>query len=888
MALPKMMTPQNDFSAGQLNEDAKRSDDPLVKAGARQMKNWRILNSRKLTNRPGRTALFPTEGRVDEVLITPGIVVRLCFGAGTLKIIDSSGAYVAGNSGYAWTAATAKNIVWEIINRGVGNRDIIMCFPGQVPKVARWSGGTNWSFLDFAFSKNSHGGTLEPFYRLAPPSLTLQPSGYTGSINVTVSAAYFTPGMVGTIIRWMNCQILLTAYTSATVMVGTVIDQFPTTVSYPINTVIGSFGLGDLISSVSSGVSSYVAEVSGFTLSGGVTNSLQLTMLKAGQVFVTGNQLVGPNGTCTVQAGSTLISPGASVQWDEEAINQNRGWPNSCFFDQNRLGFCDLPAVPSGIVWSRTGVYNDFFVGANPTDPMFEIISNRARIYHVVNKSDEFLITDKGILYIPISASNPLKPGSVQFLQVSSDPASSVKPALTTQAIIFLNASLNRVIAILPKQGSLYIPWSTEETSLYHSDLFKTPIAIAATSATGGFQEQYVHVLNSDGSMAVGKFDVGKEWAGWLPWTSAGVINWISSLGQDLIVTTTYTSAGTPVTIAEKVDYTQYVDGGVAVNAVPAAMQAGTEPTIQMLLGGTAFTNMTDFAAAAAAVDGNFLKNLSQSPGLNSATAGYGNRVWRLVTGGPLKLSRVRITAPLDSPFSANGVTTFRIIGSHDGITWVTTYTSGNTAGVNGEQIDVTSGIDQTTAYEYWGVDVFGTTAKVVAVEQMELFWLAPGTIHKSPSAGTGPLWWLAGGTVDLMDGVMSKGPYTIDTNGNITPVVAGEDMTSATLMAGKGWVATLEPFIAHAQGGQDEGQRMRRRKIARTGVSVLDSTGFTFCNRRVSPYNAGDDQTQPPTLRETTHMFRPRGRSYDPRQALVKDMPGPITVLEIGYEVTA
>ena len=137
MALPKMMVPQNDFSAGQLNEDAKRSDDPLVKAGARQMKNWRITNSRKVTNRPGRTALFPTEARADEVLVAPGVKFRLCFGNGTLKIRDASGVYVTGNTGYAWTISTAKNIVWELVNRDALDRDVVMCFPGQVPKIAR-------------------------------------------------------------------------------------------------------------------------------------------------------------------------------------------------------------------------------------------------------------------------------------------------------------------------------------------------------------------------------------------------------------------------------------------------------------------------------------------------------------------------------------------------------------------------------------------------------------------------------------------------------------------------------------------------------------------------------------------------------------------------------
>lgn len=914
MPIPKMMNPQNDFSAGQLNEDAKRSDDPLVKAGARQLSNWRILNSRKVKERPGRSVLFPAEGRVDDVLLSSntsgaldftatflaegitatgsavsGGTFRLCFGPGTLKIRDSNGIYLAGNSGYAWTAATLKDIVWVLVNRSASERDIVMCFPGQRPKIARWSGSGGWSFLDFSFTKSANGAILEPFYRLAPPGLAIKPSAITGVVTVEATDNYFTAGMIGTVIRYIGHQILLTAFTDAKTMAGMVIEQLPVTVDLgTVSGVDGIFNVGDVISSITPTSSNYEGQVAAVTLDGGgVVTSMVVNMFTSGEQFASGDQITGPQGTCT--AGSvTVVSPGYSTQWDEEAMNQNRGWPGSVFFDQDRQGFCDLPSVAGAIVWSRIGVYNDFLVGANPDDPIFEIIPNRARVYHVINKSDEFVMTSLGIWYIPISASNPLKPGSVQFLQVSADPVAPVKPTLTTQAIIYLNAALNRVGAILPKQGSLYIPWSTEETSLYHSDLFDGPIAIAATTATGDFQEQYVHVLNADGTMAVGKFDVAKEWAGWLPWNGGGTVNWISSLGEGLMLTTTYTSNGVPVMVAETIDDSQYLDGALAVNSLPPAMRAGSDPAIAMLLVGIAATTMTDHTIAPFAFDGNALKNKVASPGINSAVIGYGNRTLLKPNVGAQKLCRVRVTAPLDAPFSAAGSTTFRIIGSQDAVTWTTLYTSAATAGTNGEQIDVTSGIDQTTAYLYYGIDIFGSAGQAVSIALIEPFYLAPGTVHKAPGGGTGPLWWLASGTADVMDGLMSKGTYPIDADGNLVPIENGEDLTSVTLTAGKAWISILEPFLAHAQGGQDTQQRMRRRKIIRAAVSVQNSTGgFTFCNRRIPPYNAGDDQTQPPPLRETTYMFRPRGRSYDPREPLVKDIPGPLTVLEIGMEAT-
>jgi hypothetical protein len=278
------------------------------------------------------------------------------------------------------------------------------------------------------------------------------------------------------------------------------------------------------------------------------------------------------------------------------------------------------------------------------------------------------------------------------------------------------------------------VPWATQEVSLYHSHLFNSPIAMAVANDGAQVPEQYVYVLNTDGTIAVGKFDVGKEWAGWLPWNGAGSINWISSLGQTPIFSTTYTSNHVPVTIAEQLDLSQYVDGAVTLNNVTTNMQSGV----------------------------------------------------------------------------------------------------------------------------------------------------------------LGPVWWLANGTVDLIDGVKPLGTHSVDGSGNVRLLDPSEDLSSPTIMAGLAWQAILEPFIQHVQGGKNEGQRVKRQKIKRVAISVQNSTGFVMqgigkikCVRRISPWNVGDDQGQPPPLRETTYSFRTRGRDYDPRVALVKDLPGPITVAEWGAETT-
>ena len=40
-------------------------------------------------------------------------------------------------------------------------------------------------------------------------------------------------------------------------------------------------------------------------------------------------------------------------------------------------------------------------------------------------------------------------------------------------------------------------------------------------------------------------------------------------------------------------------------------------------------------------------------------------------------------------------------------------------------------------------------------------------------------------------------------------------------------------------------------------------------------------------SLREETQRWRPLGRAFDPRVAIIKDTPGPLTVVEYDFEVT-
>src|SRR6516225_2261126 len=94
MAIAKITGAQIDFSAGELDESIKRAHESIQKIGARQMANWRILSSKAISNRSGRSALFPASGRTEEVAMPGGSIFFINFAAGALNIFSAAGALV--------------------------------------------------------------------------------------------------------------------------------------------------------------------------------------------------------------------------------------------------------------------------------------------------------------------------------------------------------------------------------------------------------------------------------------------------------------------------------------------------------------------------------------------------------------------------------------------------------------------------------------------------------------------------------------------------------------------------------------------------------------------------------------------------------------------------
>ena len=216
-----------------------------------------------------------------------------------------------------------------------------------------------------------------------------------------------------------------------------------------------------------------------------------------------------------------------------------------------------------------------------------------------------------------------------------------------------------------------------------------------------------------------------------------------------------------------------------------------------------------------------------------------------------------------------------------------------------------------------WGQDVLFTTsyfgATVCEILDDSVYMDASLLVNAlpapfTPPGGKGPLWWIPNQSVFLMDQVSRPmGVYQIDGNGFIVPQNnGGENLASASLVAGQIWSGAAEPFSPDATSGADMKQRMELRQYSKYAVYVIHSTGLVFASLfsgkqtrtskvpgaieqtcRVPAYNMDDDTTLPPFQRETSESWTPVGSSFDPRVAVLWDTPGPIQILEFALEIS-
>ena len=854
MAIPKIIGAQRDFSAGELDLSMKRADEtPMMKIGARQLSNWRLLHGGAVQNRSGRRAILIEAGRVEEILMAPGQVFYLVFGVAYLRVYNAAGTRVFnstllgdGVTTVPWTSATIKNVSFAVAAGSL--LSIYIAFadgaPANPPQVLTWDGvsqTSTWTLATFAEALTGSGQKRTIFDRISPQNISLQPSATTGNITIAFSSPILVAGMVGTRLTYCGRQLVITGVSSSTAGTATVVEPLPPSQTITVTAQSGTFSIGDEVKGSTTGAVGIVSSNAGSqtlavylsptgtinigdTLTGSSSGATGLVTgafvyshvlyyvvsLLTSKAFTAGETATGPSGNFLISTASAVTS-GILLQLLPTAtgtVAQFAGtetvvgpWGSATLSTATVGGPAPVAIWDDEVMNLYRGYPSSVFFDQNRLGFCNFPMLHSGIAWSVIGLSTDFYVESVGVTVTQESAIFELAPGKSQVL--------FILPGMESSEFVFCD---NAVYYILINAQNPLEPGSVA-FNLLSSD------GCAPNVKPRPIQQSILYM--KAGLTRVGA--VQAPGAYYRPYVVDDV-----STGHEHLFT-----ASPAITIA-----------------APSGPGQFEESYAYILLANGSIV-MAEYAIRQGMID--------------------------VGAEGKPKMGWL--------PWNGAGDVTW-ISSQGSDLIFTTTYQPAGASAVSvAEVLDDTQNLDCT-------ISVASPPTPFV-------------------TAGTGPLYFLAGGSVTLFDGARPMGTYQIDANGNLVPQFnGGENLSSATLVAGQPWTSVLEPFVPDAPPGQSQHQRMFKRRVSRMAVYVSNSTGFlmarlfsgpitpataaaglalgTVMNTfRVTTWNIGDNVEAAPPLREEAYRWRPLGRSYDPRMAVIKDTPGPLIIHEIGLEAS-
>ena len=374
----------------------------------------------------------------------------------------ATGAQVAVNEtpGYLWTPATLAQIYFC-----VADNEIVLCYPGMQPQIVVYAPATaSFAFGPFTF-RTITNQSQQPFYRAGNFGATTTYSAVSGAVTLTCSQPYFAASQVGLVLSILGQQVTITGVSSPTVAQAQVAGRLPDALA--VTVASGAvFAASQIVEDSGAAFKMEVSSVAGNVVTGVLTSAIiYAATLPANDI------LESPLGASTISGTPQVLGSGTTLQWQEPFMGAGIGWPMACAYDKARLIFFDFPQKPGAILWSAISAYDTFWIdsgaatlqpdaGTNPQDAILEFLPSGPRVRHVVGSGDEFVFTDRGIFYVPLSANAPLKPGGVEFRRFSSDGVAPIVPIESNNAIVYINAGGKRA-TVIQRTGGYTTPYAT-------------------------------------------------------------------------------------------------------------------------------------------------------------------------------------------------------------------------------------------------------------------------------------------------------------------------------------------------------------------------------------------------------------------------------------------
>ena len=553
----KLRVPLSNFQFGEVSPSLiSRTDSKVYSSSAQKVENFFLRAEGGVIKRAGLSNIYEFDTTVDtsktqQHRIIPYIFSddeRYIISLENLKIrvfrVDTSfnvtlATTLTQDSSNAALPFTHDNI-HEVTYAQSGDTMFIAHQTFMVRKLVR-TGLTSFAVETYTFDQNSANTIVhQPYFSFQTPGVTLDPSATSGSgVTFTTSSAYWdTTGSqsggdypdskhVGINFRYNDSEFQITSVQSATQATGTVFGNLKRRLK--VDSFRTSEGVGTVeVTLLNHGLAANGAfTIDNASAVGGIARSALNGARTVSEVIDdnTFTFTAAANATSAAAGGGTptLETHAPVTEWSEQSYSALRGFPAAVAFHQNRLWYGGTLGQPDGLWGSKTGTFFNFDVGEAADNDALDLtasIGDINTIRHIISNKDLHVFTSTDEFIVPALQGAVTTPTNASIERQTSFGSSFLRPYLYDGATVFVDSSGSMVREFIFSDAVK--GYTGQPISTLSSHLINTPIQMAMLSGAIGRAENYLFIVDADGSIAVFNSNRVEQRAGWTQFTSQG------------------------------------------------------------------------------------------------------------------------------------------------------------------------------------------------------------------------------------------------------------------------------------------------------------------------------------------------------------------------------
>lgn len=527
--MPRVYTIQTNFASGELDPLMHfRVDTGAYKNGARTLKNSLLFSTGGEARRPGTYtgSTLPANCRLLPFEFSNDEKYTIAFSDGRIDVYDMTATLVVSvTTGGNWTTATLREFSFA-----QAADTMIVCHQSWAPQVIKRTSATTFEINDFEFTESvTSEKTYQPYFKFVDDDVTLSCSAVSGAgVTLTANGNVFTADMVGEKFRWQNTEILITAYTNPTTLVGTIFGTLEGEYdNNPFETAEGT-GTVEVTHVLHGFATGSTVTISGAGNVGGIT-AAQLNGAKVITVIDDNRYSIATGGTATESTdggGPTVKFTGANLAtrtWLEPAFNARNGYPGAVSFHEGRLWFGGTSGIPDGLWSSKIFQYYNFDVGDGDAADSIQITVGSdevSSILHIVSNGDLQIFSASAEFIAKSPREQSLSPANTSVQRQSPYGSSRIRPVSFDGATLYVQRSATAMREFIYSDATAR--YNSTNLNILSSHLISNPYSLAVLYAGLNRSEQYAFLVNDDGTLAVFHSARSEQIAGWVSWSLGG------------------------------------------------------------------------------------------------------------------------------------------------------------------------------------------------------------------------------------------------------------------------------------------------------------------------------------------------------------------------------